>query len=225
MVDVPGVLISPISTIVVACALLAVAIVRGWWSPMWPHYRPIAAVLLWWLTFSTARAALQHLILRPSRLLIGSAPYPWPMRGAFFLDVAARLSWPFALVAACLVVYARRRPWSALLGWAIVVAAVCRCYPAVRGDALLHVEALISTACWIWCAWLVWRSYDHGDVWIASHMSLVPILGAQLGVIVSVAWGHPIADWGIARLVQGAGYVLLLTYQVRQIRKVRDRDR
>jgi hypothetical protein len=223
VVDVPGVpLLSPLTAIVAVCALLAWAIVRGWWSPRWPFYRPVAWLLTWWLAFSTARATLQHFILRPARAALGEAPYPWPVRGAFLADLALLLSWPAALLGAYLAVFLRHRPWLAAVVWLLSWSAIAALYPALRGRPLLLVEAAIATACWLVCAWSAWRSFAAGDVWIASHMALVPILGAQLGVIVSVAWGaDPVADWPIARLVQGVGYVLLIAYEVKQILKGR----
>lgn len=207
---------------IATAAALAWAIARGTWSPRWPFYRSTAALLTWLFAADSARWCLQYYILRPARAALGDEPYPWPERLAWFADLALQLSWSFAILAACLVVYLRRRPWPALAGWLGAVAILSALYPGLRGLPLLHVEAGIATACWLACAWAGWRSVRAGDVWLASHMALVPILGAQAAVLVAVAWGaDPVGDHPIARLLQGVGYVLLLAYQVKQIRKYR----
>lgn len=227
MVDIQRVLLSPLTPIIIVCAVLARAIHRGWWSPRWPFYRPISWLLAWWVTFSSGRAALQHFILRPARETLGGAPYPWPVRAAWLADLALDISWPFAILGACLVVFMRRRTWPAAVAWLACCVALAVAYPALRQRPLLLVEAGISTACLVACAWTVWRNFtSRAEVWLAHHLSLVPILGAQAGVMVSVAWwDDPVRDWPIARLVQGVAYVLLLAHQVRQIRKYRVRAR
>lgn len=226
MVDASGVPISPLFAIVAASTVLAWAIARGWWSPQWPFYRPLAILLSWWCTASIVRAAVQSFILHPARLVMGPEPYPWPARGAFLADVAVRLSWPFAILATCLAVYSRRPWWPAAAAWLVCSTVIAVAYPELRGPPLLLVEAGIATACWLACAWSAWRSFRAGDVWIASHMALVPVLGAQVAMLLSVGWWpDPTRDWWIARLVQGVGYMLLLAYQLQQIRRNSARTR
>lgn len=226
MVDVQSVPLSPLFAIVAACTVVAWAIARGWWSPRWPFYRPLAILLSLWCAASIARAAIQHFILHPARLVLGDAPYPWPVRALWIVDLWLVLAWPFAILAACLAVYSRRPWWPAAAAWLACWATLAALYPELRGRPLLLTEAAIATACWVACARAAWRSFKAGDVWIASHMSMVPVLGAQLAVLLSVGWWpDPTENWWVARLVHGAGYVVLLWYQLQQIRSNSVRSR
>lgn len=205
--------------LLIACAASALAIARGWRLHMQPYYRPVALLLTWAVIADVARLAIVPALRSP-------VPYGWPERAAFFADTALVLAWPFALLAATQAVFVRRSPWAAAVAWAACTAALCAAYPTLRQRPLLLTEAAIASACWLASAWAVRSAVKARVVWIASHMALVPILGAQLGVIVSVMWSEDQErDWTAARVVYGAGFVLLLAYQMRQIRKYRARAR
>ncbi len=77
--------------------------------------------------------------------------------------------------------------------------------------------------CWLVCAWSVRRSYYVEDISpVASHGAMTWVLGAQLSVVVVVQWfGAPHEDWTIARIIQGAGYLGLLSYQWRKFMEMR----
>lgn len=230
MVHVPGVPpLSWLTPIITACAALAWALSLGWGGrPRWPFYRPVALLLSWNVVASLARAVLQAGILVPARAALGPEPaYPWPVRAAYVAELALRTLWPFAILAAALAVFLpfelRRRALWALPAGGLAAGALCLAYPDLRRGPQAIVEAALATACWVACAAAVWWSYARArDVWVASHFAMVPVIAAQLAVIVVVQWGgDPHEHWGIARVVQGAGYAGLLGYQAWKLRGAR----
>ncbi len=209
--------LSPLTPLLAACVVAAWAITRGWWARVrWPFYRPVALLLTWTLATWLARGALQAWVLSPVREAIGEeAPYEGVARLAYFAEVALRVSWPFAVLAASLAVYMRRRPWWLALAWVAAATALCWAYPELRRRPQALVEAGVTTACWAASAWAMWRSYRVEDIDpVASHGGMTWILGSQLSVALVVQWfGNPYVDWPLARIMQGAGYVGLLCYQ------------
>ncbi|WP_437310016.1 hypothetical protein [Sorangium sp. So ce388] len=226
MVDLGGVApLSPLTPILAACVALAWAITRGWWARVrWPFYRPVALLLSWTLATWLARGALQAWVLQPARRAIGEeAPYTGLVLVAYLAEVALRTSWPFVVLAASMAVFLRRRPWWVLPAWAVFAAVLCAAYPELRRGPQALVEAGATTACWLVSAWAMWRAYRVEDIDpVASHGGVTWVLAAQLSVAVVVQWfGSPYADWTIARIAQGGGYLGLLSYQAWKYRGMR----
>ena len=192
MVDLGGVApLSPLTLILAACVVLAWAIAQGWRARVrWPFYRPVALLLSWTLATWLARGAIQHWLLQPARGAIGDElPYAGAARLAYFGELALRVSWPFAVVAAALAVFLRRRAWWVLPAWVVVAGALCWAYPELRRRPQALVEAGITTACWLAGAWAMWRSYFRECIDpVASHGGMTWVLAVQLSVAVVVGF-------------------------------------
>ncbi len=218
MVDLRGVApLSPLTPILIACAAVAWAITRGWRRrARWPFYRPVALLLSWACVTALARAALQHWVLNPTREAIGKdQPYEGTARLAYFGELALRHSWPFAILAAAVAVFLRRRAWWALPAWGLSAAGLCAAYPDLGREPQAWVEAGVAAACLIASAW-AFRHGKHVDP-VPSHEAMVLIMAAQLAVVVGVqSSGEPHVFWDIARILHGAMYSWLLLYQVRK---------
>ncbi|WP_438029038.1 hypothetical protein [Sorangium sp. So ce233] len=227
MVDLPGVApLSPLTIILAACVGLAWALTRGGRGrPRWPFYRPVALLLTWTLATWLARGALQAWILQPTRAALGpELPYDGPARIAYFGELALRISWHFALLAAAVAVFLRRRAWWAAAAWVAVSAVLCWAYPGIRGENQARVEAIIGTIALLGSGWAMWRGYRAAVLPVPSHGAMGWILATHLAIVVAVEWGqNPRADWSAARLVTGVGFLGLLQYQVRKLRGQRGR--
>lgn len=222
MVDLAGV--APLSTvtfILAACAASAWALTRGWFGrPRWPFYRPVALLLSWALATSCTRGAIQAWVLQPARAAIGpDAPYAGAERVAYLAELAIRLSWPFALLAAALVVFRRRRPWWLVGAWAVAAAGLCWSYPEVRRELQWRLEAGVASLCWTGSAWTIWRWYSGDEsAPVAAHTAMMLILAAQLSVLVLILWsGNPVEHWTGARITHGVMYASVLAYQARKL--------
>lgn len=209
--------ISYLTPIVVSCCALAWARRFGvaGVTPL-RSYAPVAVLLSWWLLYTAARATLWHLSLGPGRDAIGpDAPYSGDALLVYYAEIALRLSWPFAILATCIVVFLRRRAWWVAAPWIASAVALALAYPALRRRPQSLVEAGIASACWLASVWCIWKG--HRKLRIDPPECYVPvalILGAQLGVILVVQWsGRQDTEWSIARAVQGVVYATLLGYQ------------
>ncbi|MGK3995080.1 hypothetical protein [Sorangium sp. So ce1024] len=222
MVDLAGVApLSALTPILAACAVSAWALARGWRGrPRWPFYRPVALLLSWALATALSRGAIQHWILNPARAAIGEeAPYSGGARAWYLVELAVRLSWPFAILAATLAVFRRRRPWWLVGAWAVTAAALCWSYPEVRRELQWHIEAGVASACWTGSAWAVWRWYAGDEsAPVAAHTTMMLVLAAQLSVIAVTLWsGAPAEHWTSARVTHGVMYAAVLAYQARKL--------
>jgi len=213
--------LSPLTIILAACVASAWALTRGWRGrPRWPFYRPVALLLSWALATSLARGALQHWILNPARATIGEeVPYTGMARTAYLAEVAIRLSWPFAILAATLVVFRRRRPWWLVAAWAVAAGGLCWSYPEVRREPQWHIEAAVASVCWLWSARTVWCWYSSDDgAPVAAHTAMMLVLAAQLSVLALVLWsGNPVEHWTGARVTHGVMYAGVLAFQLRKL--------
>ncbi|XXY51000.1 hypothetical protein WME91_07630 [Sorangium sp. So ce269] len=213
--------LSPLTIILAGCVALAWALARGWRGrPRWPFYRPVAALLSWALATSLARGAIQHLVLHPAREAIGpDAPYSGPARAWYLAELAIRLSWPFAILAATLAVFRRHRAWWLVGAWALAAAALCWAYPDIRRGPQWRIEAGIASVCWLGSAWAVWRWYAGDEsAPVAAHTAMMLVLAAQSSVLAVTQWsGNPVEHWTGARVTYGVMYAGVLVYQTRKL--------
>ncbi|XXX79186.1 hypothetical protein WMF30_10470 [Sorangium sp. So ce134] len=221
MVNLAGVApLSPLTAILIACAVVAWAITRGWRRrARWPFYRAVALLLTWACVTALARGVLQHWVLNPARAAIGpGAPYEGTARLAYFGELALRTTWPFAILAAAFAVFLRRRAWWALPAWWLAAGWLCAAYPDLGRKPQAWAEAGIAAICLVASGWAFRRGKDVDPV--PSHEAMVLIMAAQLAVIVGIqSSGEPHLFWSIARLVHGGMYAWLLWYQVRKFRE------
>jgi hypothetical protein len=200
-----------------ACAVLAWLIVIGSKSRRPSNgYIPIATLLTWLTASNLMRALIQVFVLREVRAILGpDAPYDGPLRLLYFVEIAVRAAWPFALLGASMLVFLGRRPWISIVGWVAATAILCWLYPEIRRQPQARIEAYVALACWAASALAAWwghfmRRTDRPSCYVPMSM----MLGAQLSVTLVVRFGsYPQDDWTIARVVQGTVYVGLLGYQ------------
>lgn len=204
--------ISVLTPIVAACAVLAWCLVlkRNLYG-----YITIGTLLTWWTAHVLVRAANQIAILVPTRDRIGpDAPYEGAARLAYYIELSLRLSWPFAILAACLAMFLRRRPWWVVPLWALFAGAFCFFYPELRRRPQSYVETAVAASCWIASVWCVWKGHRRLRIDLPEcYMPTALILGAQLAVILVVQFaGQQQNDWSIARAIQSFAYGGLLLY-------------
>jgi hypothetical protein len=209
-VDLP---ISYLTPIVAACAVVAWALA---FFRRLPGHLAVGAVLTWWYAYTFLRGAIDVAVLAPERSRIGGlAPFTGTALLWYYAEVALRLTWPFAILAACRRVFQRRSVWWVAPLWALVAACLCWLYPELRRRPQSIVEGLVGFACWSASAWASW--HGHRALRVDPPEAYIPfalILGAQLAVIVIVQLaGEQQHDWSIARVIQGVAYSALLCYQ------------
>jgi hypothetical protein len=117
---------------VVSCATAAVL---AWMiATRHPEHRPTAALLSTLLGLQMAVLALDAALLGPLRAELGvrAAWTGWAW-AASLLANALELAWPAAILGTALVVFARRKPWPAVVAWAVAVVAYAALHP-IAGD-------------------------------------------------------------------------------------------
>lgn len=190
------------------------------------EHRPVAVLFSIGLVGELVLRAYDATILASLREALGiDVPWTGWARAAALLSHAIVLTWPAALVAACLVVFARRRPWLAVIGWAVAVAAFAVAHP-IAGDgslarAFTAAQVLsVSVSAALCLMWLRRRTTPATSAQYALMMVVIAeslsLLGAwRVGLF--EAW--PISQmaylfmFGIVALVQGR---FLWTPQVSQ---------
>jgi hypothetical protein len=180
------------------------------------EHRPVAVLLSFGLAGDLLVRALVVAIIAPLRDALG-VDVPWTgwAWGAALLIHAIELMWPAALVATSLVVFARRKPWAAIIGWACAVATFAVVHP-IAGDgslarAFTAVQVLsVSTSVALCLMWLRRRTTPATSAQYALMMiviaELVSLLGAwRVGLFDGwlISQGLYLLMLGIIALVQG----------------------
>jgi hypothetical protein len=195
-------------------AVLGLAIWRGWGTRgIWPFYRPVALVLLWAPLHDVAQWAIG------AYAKAGTArPYTGAAALWFHAKSALLLSWPAALVGVVLVTMLRRRPWPAVVLWAVASAAAALAYPALRLEPRWWFYGAFSLTCCLAVAAVAFvdirRRLREGDIWMAHHLVPLGLASGQLSASVAYLRGKPLEDWDIWRLFQGAAFVVVITYEL-----------
>lgn len=194
-------------------AVLGLALWRGWGTRgLWPFYRPVALVLLWAPLHDVAQWAIDRCVL---------AGQPKPYEGAaalwFHLKSAIFLSWPAALLGVVLVTMLRRRPWPAVALWAAASIGAALAYPSLRLEPRWWFYGASSLACCLAVGRVaivdIRRRLREGDIWMAHHLVPLALTLGQLSASVAYLRGKPLEDWDIWRLLQGAAFVVVVTYE------------
>jgi len=195
-------------------ALMASAIVLAWMlASRRAEHRPVALLLSVGLAADVGRHVFDGAVLAPLRSSLG-VTIPWTgwARVAAFVAHAMTLAWPAALVAAVLVVFAGRRPWAALAGWAGVLAVIAVVHP-MAGDgsqqrALAAANALgVLIALGIVLAWYRKTTRPAG----AARLSLALIVAAEAVSLLGAWRVGPFERWPVAEaLYLGLFGVLVL---------------
>ena len=205
--------ITLLSPLIAACAVAAWCVVLRWRS----LYTPVAVLLTWFAASSVVRVAAQAYVLAPARAALGSEPpYPWPVRGWYFIELALRASIPLSILGAALFVFLRRSPWPAALGWVAASAYLCAMYPELRREPQARVEAWIGLGCWTASVLAGWLGHFRRRVDIREcYVPMALVLSVHASVLFVVQFGgYAQRDWGPSRVVQGTVFAALLLYQL-----------
>lgn len=205
--------ITLLTPLIAACAVAAWCVVLGRRA----LYAPVAILLTWFTATSVARVSVQAAMLVPARAALGAdPPYPWPVRGWYFVELALRASIPFSILGAALYVFLRRRPWIAAIGWALAAAYLCAMYPELRRESQARAEAWIGLACWATSVIAGWLGHFRRRVDIREcYVPMALVLSVHAAVLFVVQFGgYAQRDWGPSRIVQGTVFAALLVYQL-----------
>ena len=210
--------LSLLTPLMAACAVAAWCVVLGrkGLRPR-PEYQPIAWLLTWFTASNLSRAAIQTWILDPARERIGpDAAFVGADRFWYFVEVAVRTAWPFAIVTAAFVVFLRRAPWAPIAAWFAASALQCCLYPEVRRELQGRIEAWVSLGCLLVTTIAGWLGHFRRRASIeCCYGPMVFVFAAHVAVVMVVKFASVAElEWAIARIVQGTVYAGLLAYQV-----------
>lgn len=180
------------------------------------EHRPIAALLSLGLAAELAQRTLSVAVVGPLRGALG-VDVPWTgwARAAGLLYDAVALTWPAALIAAALVVFARRRPWAAFLVWGSAVAVFAALHPIAgngsQARAYTAVQVLsVAIAAAMGLEWASRRTTPATTAQLALAMIVIAELVSLFGAWrVGLFDGWPISQalylvmFAIVALVQG----------------------
>jgi hypothetical protein len=195
--------------IVALYALSVIATVAAWiLARRRAEHLPIAALLTVGLGTDLARRALRSLYLGEAiRRLGNDAPWTgWP-RVAAVASHALFLAWPATIVAVALVVYLRRRPWPALLGYAASIVAIVVVHPIAGNGSLgrmLTAGMMIGLLVGVGCA-ATWYLKPAGDPaskapTSTAQATLTIMLAGELASLVG-SWRLGIFDhWHLSQI-------------------------
>lgn len=124
-------------------------------------------------------------------------PYTGTLRPLYHLEQAGFLLWPFGLLAAAVKVYATRSPWPVAVAYAATVATLAAMYPAVRGELLGTIYAVVWIACSLAalaCAGFWTRRREHPQT---EHVAVLLMSLMNLGIF--APGSEPFFDWQFAQ--------------------------
>jgi len=130
---------------------------------------------------------------------------------------AVALLWPAALVGAALVVFAGKRPWAAVAGWAGALAMLVIVHPAREDQArAFALVQLLATAC---AAGLVvaWYRKRAGRAMSSAHFALAMILSTELVSLLGAWRVGPFEHWPISQALYLLLFAMLIVSQWRYL--------
>jgi hypothetical protein len=159
------------------------------------EHRWVAAFVTWMLFTDLARRLLIHLRQGAPK------PYTGLARVEFHADQLLVLSWSFLFAALCLHMFARRRPWPALGGWALTFL-VCLDYPNVSGPVLgalyRGVSLVALVVCWAAILWGMTRRRELEPTLAHLIVMLYAVTDVVLN-LVPFAGGY-FSSWPLVRI-------------------------
>jgi hypothetical protein len=198
-----------ILALLVAVAVVAWSLTRGWWTiAPWPHLRPVA-----WLASLGAVADVAGMALREYALKGEPKPYVGIVRLAYHAEQALVLGWPAALVAVALVVFVAPRPAQAITWPSSSAGAANQGAVAAVGGAVRRARQV--TVKW-WLAVPPWALAVVAVAWAYPWLRLERLgyayaawSWACCGTVAGIAWRtYRSVDWGphhVATLLLVAG--------------------
>ena len=136
---------------------------------------------------------------------------------AFVLANGLALLWPAALVGAALVVFAGRRPWAAIAGWACALAVLTVVHPAgadqARAFALVQLLAVASAA----AVGVTWYRRREGRPMSSAHFALAMILSTELVSLLGAWRVGPFEHWPISQVLYLVLFAMLIVSQWRYL--------
>lgn len=205
-----------ILALLVAVAVVAWSLTRGWWTiAPWPHLRPVAWLASLGAVGDAARWAVERYALKGE-----PKPYVGLARLAYHAEQALVLGWPAALVAVALVAFLRRRWWLAVPPWAVAVAAVAYAYPWLRLERLGVAYAAWSWLCCGVVAGIAWRTYRSVD-WGPHHVATLLLVAGETIAAFAYLDMAALERWDGPRAAHGMALGLLAMYLGRQVWRYR----
>jgi hypothetical protein len=205
-----------ILALLVAVAVVAWSLARGWWTiAPWPHLRQVA-----WLASLGAVADVAGMALREYALKGESKPYVGIARLAYHAEQALVLGWPAALLAVALVAFLRRRAWPVAVPWALAVVAVAWAYPWLRLERLGYAYAVWSWLCCGTVAAIAWRTYRSVD-WGPHHVATLLLVAGETIAAFAYLDMAALERWDGPRAAHGMALGLLAMYFGRQVWRYR----
>jgi hypothetical protein len=201
-------------------ATLAVAAALAWIvTSRRPEHRPLALLLSVGLASELAQLAWNAEVLTPLRASLG-VQMPWTgwARAAGLVADALYFVWPAALVAAALVVFAGRKPWAAVAGWACAVAALAVLHPIAAdgslGRVLTAVQVFsVAVSALLGVAWYR-RTTKPGS---SAHYALGMIVTTELVSLLGAWRIGPFEHWPVSQVLYLSLFGMLIVSQGRYL--------
>ena len=195
-------------------ALWLAVIVLAWMlARKRPEHRAVAVLLSVGFAADIVHPALDAMAAPPQANPVNQ----WLSWIAGVLGTGLALLWPAALVGAALVVFAGRKPWAAIAGWACALALLVLLHPArgVHERAFSLVQALaVACAAGIGVSW--YRRKGDGSM-TSAHFALAMILSTELVGLLGAWRLGPFEHWPISQVLYLLLFAMLLVSQWRYL--------
>jgi hypothetical protein len=197
---------------------LAAAVALAWiLASRRPEHRPVALLLSVALVSEAAERAWDASVIAPLRDSLGVA-VPWTgwARAAGLLADAITLVWPAAVVAAVLVVFAGRRPWAALAGWACVLVVFAVVHPFAGNGSQARALAVVDVLATLVSLGIVLAWYRRTTRPASSAQFALTLIVAAEGISLLGAWRVGLFErWPVSQVLYLALFGILVLAQGR----------
>jgi hypothetical protein len=206
--------------IIAILIMMAVAAALAWSvTARRPEHRPLALLLSTALAGQLAQLAWDAGVLAPLRASLGvQSPWTGWARVAGLVADALWLIEPAALVAAALVVFAGRKPWPAVTGWACAVAALAILHAIAADGSLARVLTAVQVFSVVVSALLgvVWyrRTTKPGS---SEHYALGMIVTTELVSLLGAWRIGPFEHWQVSQVLYLSLFGMLIVSQGRYL--------
>ena len=178
-----------------------------------PEHRAVAVLLSVGFAADIVHPALDAMAAPPQADPVNQ----WLAWIAGVLGNGLALLWPAALVGAALIVFAGRKPWAAIAGWACALALLVLLHPAreVHARAFSLVQAL-AVACAVGIG-VSWYRRKGDRPMTSAHFALAMILSTELVGLLGAWRVGPFEHWPISQVLYLLLFAMLLVSQWRYL--------